>query len=82
VIEDNDYEAMKIAVDEAMKNSPHIVSKLDVIRMILSIDTLKMLDDLLVKLEKESYSKDYLGGLRHARYEVKAHFATPMKDQS
>lgn len=76
----NEYDAMKAAVDEAMKNSPHIVSKLDMIRMILSIDTLKMLDDLLIKLEKESYSKDYLGGLRHARHEVKVHFATPMKD--
>ena len=73
--EDNEYEEMKAAIDEAMKNSPHVISKLDIIETFLSIDIVKMLDELAIKLAKESYSKDYIGGLRHARDEIKEQYS-------
>jgi hypothetical protein len=75
VTEDNEYEEMKAAIDEAMKNSPHVISKLDIIETFLSIDIVKMLDELAIKLAKESYSKDYIGGLRHARDEIKEQYS-------
>ena len=73
--ENNEYEEMKAAVDEAMKNSPHVLSKLDLIETFLSIDIIKMLDELSIKLAKENYSKDYFGGLKHARAEIKDQYS-------
>lgn len=31
----------------------------------------EMLDEVAEQLKKDSYSKDYIGGLRHAQHEIK-----------
>lgn len=34
----------------------------------------EMLDALAKQLKEESYSKDYIGGLRHAQHEIETRF--------
>lgn len=37
-------------------------------------DVLEFLDELEKQLKEESYSKDYLGGIYRAKYEIKKKF--------
>ena len=79
----NEYEEMENAVENALREATdnilaesgiHRLNKLDLIKLVHSIEILKMLDELEKQLKSESYSKDYLGGFRHARAEIKEHF--------
>jgi hypothetical protein len=79
----NEYEEMENAVEDALREATdnilaeegvYRLTKLDAIQLVHSIEILKMLDELEKQLKDESYSKDYLGGLRHARAEIKERF--------
>jgi hypothetical protein len=79
----NEYEEMENAVEDALREATdnilaeegiHRLTKLEAIQLVHSIEILKMLDELEKQLKDESYSKDYLGGLRHARAEIKERF--------
>lgn len=79
----NEYEEMENAVEDALREATdnilaeegvYRLTKLDAIQLVHSIEILKMLDELEKQLKDESYSKDYLGGLRHARAEIKKRF--------
>ena len=81
--DNNEYEEMENAVENALREATdnilaesgiHRLSKLDLLKLFHSIEIIKMLDELEKQLENESYSKDYLGGFKHARAEIKEHF--------
>ena len=81
--DNNEYEEMENAVENALREATdnilaesgiHRLSKLDLLKLFHSIEIIKMLDELEKQLENESYYKDYLGGFKHARAEIKEHF--------
>jgi len=68
----NEFEEMEKVVDSVFaEEGIYSLNKLEAIKLVLSIEIIKMLDELEKQLENESYSKDYLGGLKHARAEIK-----------
>ena len=68
----NEFEEMEKLVDSVFaEEGIYSLTKLDAVKLSLSIEIIKMLDELEKQLENESYSKDYLGGLKHARAEIK-----------
>ena len=70
--DNNEFEEMEKLVDSVFaEEGIYSLTKLDAVKLSLSIEIIKMLDELEKQLENESYSKDYLGGLRHARAEIK-----------
>ncbi len=72
----NEFEEMEKAVDSVFaEEGLYSLNKLEAIQLVHSIEILKMLDELEKQLKNESYSKDYLGGLRHARAEIKNRYS-------
>lgn len=70
--DNNEFEEMEKLVDSVFaEEGIYSLTKLDAVKLSLSIEIIKMLDELEKQLENESYSKDYLGGLKHARAEIK-----------
>jgi len=70
--DNNEFEEMEKLVDSVFaEEGIYSLTKLDAVKLSLSIEIIKMLDEVEKQLENESYSKDYLGGLKHARAEIK-----------
>ncbi len=70
--DNNEFEEMEKLVDSVFaEEGIYSLTKLDAVKLSLSIEIIKMLDELEKQLENESYSKDYLGGFKHARAEIK-----------
>jgi hypothetical protein len=70
--DNNEFEEMEKVVDSVFaEEGIYSLTKLDAVKLSLSIEIIKMLDEVEKQLENESYSKDYLGGLKHARDEIK-----------
>jgi hypothetical protein len=70
--DNNEFEEMEKVVDSVFaEEGIYSLTKFDAMKLVFSIETIKMLDELEKQLENESYSKDYLGGLKHARDEIK-----------
>ncbi len=70
--DNNEFEEMEKVVDSVFaEEGIYSLNKLEAIKLVLSIEIIKMLDELEKQLENESYSKDYLGGFKHARAEIK-----------
>ena len=70
--DNNEFEEMEKLVDSVLaEEGIYSLTKLDAVKLSLSKEIIKMLDELEKQLENESYSKDYLGGLKHARAEIK-----------